>query len=124
MTVILLILAMVFGSEPSTGQSYHGVATYYAHSVMEQVYANRLHWGQVQPCPECVGMVALLDCERIGSKVWLRHNEEVVGPYLVVDCAAKRDLSTIRKRQIVAEVSYEQGLAWHMAGPIPVEVLQ
>jgi hypothetical protein len=66
-----------------------GSATYYNPGLMDEVYRNRLAWGQVEPCGECVGMVALLDAERIGERVWLSFDggSSHVGPMLVVDCA-------------------------------------
>jgi len=91
---------------------------------MEEVYENRLHWNQVQPCDECVGMVAMLDCERIGDKVWLRYDDRVSGPFLTIDCADKKDLPEIGRRRIVVELSYE---IWHELGfperPVPMTVL-
>ena len=39
---------------------------------MERVYTNRLSWNHVEPCEECIGMIAVLDREHIGKRAWLR----------------------------------------------------
>ena len=49
-----------------------GSVTYYAPGVMERVYTNRLSWNHVEPCEECIGMIAVLDREHIGKRAWLR----------------------------------------------------
>lgn len=36
-----------------------GEVSFYAPDVMETVYANRLAWGHVAPCPECIGLLAV-----------------------------------------------------------------
>lgn len=100
-----------------------GDATYYAPGVMAEVYANRLAWGQVQPCAECVGYVALMDCRDIGRLVWLDWGDGRDGPYLVIDCAAAAHVAGLRERNRVVEVDYATAMRHHMAGPVPVRVL-
>jgi hypothetical protein len=97
-----------------------GEATYYADGLMQRVYERRLVWGHVAPCPECAGLVALLDCRHVGRKAWLRHPlGEVVGPLLVVDCAAREDAPALRRRGWVADLPWELGrLRWGMRGPL------
>lgn len=103
-----------------------GEATYYADGVMEDVLAARLRWGHVAPCEECVDCVALLDCRLLGRQVWLvrpadatRPAGEVVGPLLVVDCAARQDAPRLSARGWVVDVSRELSLQWKMRGPLP-----
>jgi hypothetical protein len=91
-----------------------GHVTYYAPGVMERVYANRLAWGHVQPCPACVGMVAVPDCRRLGERVTLqRPGRGPEGPFLVVDCGR---LMTPGR---IAEVDWPTARRWRMAGPLP-----
>jgi hypothetical protein len=102
-----------------------GSATFYAPGVMEDVYANRLAWGHVQPCAACVGMVALMDRDTIGQLVYLqRDGLDPEGPFLVVDCANAAHLAALRARNRVVEVDFETAQRWGMQGPIPVRVLQ
>lgn len=100
-----------------------GDATYYAPGLMEEVYANRLAWGQVQPCPACVGYVALMDCRDLGRRVWLDWGDVTDGPYQVIDCAAAAHVAGLRQRNRVVEVDYATALRHRMAGPVPVSVL-
>lgn len=135
MTLVLLMLATLM-QPTSNGFAVHptpvcqtervsvGKATYYAPGLMQTVYANRLLFGHVKPCTECVGFVVLPDCAQLGNRVFLRHDGTVTGPFLSVDCAAPGDLTEVRRRGIVVEVDYELGLAWAMRGPVDVEVLR
>lgn len=100
-----------------------GDATYYAPGVMDEVYANRLAWGQVQPCPACVGYVALMDSRDIGRLVWLDWGDVTEGPYQVIDCAAAQHRAGLVARGRVVEVDYATALRHRMAGPVPVRVL-
>jgi len=133
MATVLLALALMQalmggGSALPPASSQHviasGMATRYAPGLMKTVYGNRLAMGHVKPCRECAGFVALIDCDDLGRKVWLKHDGRVIGPLLAVDCAARADLPTIRERRIVAEFSYE---TWHQLGfperPVPVTIL-
>jgi hypothetical protein len=102
-----------------------GSATYYNPGLMDEVYANRLAWGQVQPCGECVGMVALLDAERIGERVWLSFDGGAshVGPMLVVDCATAAHRADLVRRGWAVDVDWD---TWQRLGlpkmPVPVQV--
>jgi len=85
-----------------------GMATRYSPETMDQVYQNRLRWGHVQPCSECVGQVALLDCSRLGQRVWLESpSGAIVGPVLVVDCAASHHTDMLLERGFAVDLSYE-----------------
>jgi hypothetical protein len=96
-----------------------GLATYYAPGMMEYVAGYRQTQGQLPPCPECVGTVALLRAGDIGRKVWLQQTDgERVGPFLVIDCARRQDVDPLVARGWVVDVSYELGQAWAMNRPL------
>lgn len=102
-----------------TAAALTGSVTYYNPGVMERVYENRLAWGHVQPCEECVGMVALLDREHVGKQVYLvRDGGPVEGPFLVVDCSAAQDIARHRRNGKVAEVDWPTAQRWGMTGPL------
>src|SRR5450756_1681938 len=94
-----------------------GQATFYGRGVMERVYANRLAMGDVDPCGDCVDFVAMRLRSDVGRRVVIRYAGVVYGPFLVVDCAAPRDLGLMVARRRVVEVSWEQAAAWGMTGP-------
>ena len=83
-----------------------GMATRYDPDVMGQVYQNRLRWGHVTECPECLGRVALLDCSRLDERVWLRVDGAWVGPVHVVDCAAGRDRGRLEKKRFAVDLGW------------------
>jgi len=96
-----------------------GLATFYAAGVMEQVVAYRTSIGQIAPCADCVGHVALLDQETIGRQVWLQApGRPVEGPFLVVDCAAPRDREYLLSRGWVVDLDWETGQRWGMDAPL------
>ena len=101
-----------------------GQATYYDAGVMEQVVANRIAWGQVVPCPACLGYVALLDPDMLGQRVWLRRpGRASEGPYLVTDCAAAGHREALHRRGWAVDVDWRTAQRWGMRGPVPIEVL-
>ena len=96
-----------------------GSVTYYADGVFDEVYSNRLAFGHVQACSECVGLIAVLDRQYVGDLAYVTrpgHVEE--GPFLVADCAAKKDFARLQKRGLVAEVDWETAQRWGMRGPL------
>ena len=102
-----------------------GDASYYNPGVMERVLDYRLARGQVLPCAECVGYVALLDPQHIGRLVWLDFGGVggIEGPYLVVDCAQAEHRAGLRKRGRAVEVDWPTAVRHRMNGPVPVRVL-
>lgn len=101
-----------------------GQATYYNPGLAEQVLTNRLAWGHVQPCAECVGYVALLERAMVGERVWLqRPGQPPEGPFLVIDCAAAGHQAALRKRGWAVDVDWQTAQRWGMRGPVPVTVL-
>ncbi len=96
-----------------------GLATYYNPGLMDQVLDYRLNAGDIDPCPECVGTVALLRAGDIGRKVWLQPpGADPVGPFLVVDCARRQDVQPLLDRNWVVDVSFEVGQYWGMNRPL------
>ena len=106
-----------------TSLAVRGQATFYGRGVMERVYANRLAMGDVDPCGDCVDFVAMRLRSDVGRRVMIRYAGVVYGPFLVVDCAAPRDLGLMVARRRVVEVSWEQAAAWGMTGPVEVELM-
>lgn len=112
-------------SVAATGQpageppALQGSVTYYNPGIMEATYQARLQWGHVAPCADCIGLIALLDREHLGKRVWLqRPGHPVEGPFLVTDCAAAKDRARLRARGLVAEVGWPVAQRWRMTGPI------
>jgi hypothetical protein len=99
-----------------------GIITFYARGVFEIVYENRLRWGQVQPCPECIGLAAVLDCGRLGERVWIDGPNGWEGPFLVADCSNAAHLPAQKKRRLTAEVDWDTGQRWHMRAPIEGDI--
>lgn len=93
--------------------------TYYADGVFDEVYTNRITFGHVQPCPQCIGLVAVLDRQYVGDLAYITrpgHAEE--GPFLIADCAAAKDLVRLQARGLVAEVDYQTAQRWGMRAPL------
>ena len=93
-----------------------GQLTYYREGLMEEVYRNRLAWGHVEPCPRCIGQIAVLDRAHLGKHAYLTVNGATTGPYLVVDVAAEKDRERLRARGLVAEVDHATARRFGMLG--------
>jgi hypothetical protein len=101
-----------------------GKAMYYNPGIMQEVYAYRLRLGQVQPCSECVGYVALLRKGDLGRKVWLRWGDGTVeGPFLVIDVAARQHVGLLLTRGWAVDVDYATAIRRGMNRPVPVTIL-
>ncbi len=100
-----------------------GKASYYAAGVMRRVAEYRLRVGDIKPCPECIGYVAMMRKGDLGRRVWIEREGIVSGPYLVVDVAAPRDFASVIGRGIIVEVDYALAMSWGMRGPVAVRVL-
>ncbi len=110
-------------SEPSP-LPLHGLAMYYNPGIMREVVAYRLQRAQIDPCPECVGYVALLRRGDLNRKVWILWPDGTVeGPFLVVDVAARHHVSSLLKRGWAIDVDYKTALRHRMNRPLPVTVL-
>lgn len=102
----------------------HGLAMYYNPGIMREVLAYRLQMAQIDPCPECVGYVALLRRGDLNRKVWILWPDGTVeGPFLVVDVAARHHVSPLLKRGWAVDVDYQTALRHRMNRPLPVTVL-
>jgi hypothetical protein len=101
-----------------------GKAMYYNPGIMQEVYAYRLRLGQVQPCSECVGYVALLRQGDLGRKVWLRWGDGTVeGPFLVIDVAARQHVGLLLTRGWAVDVDYATAIRHGMNRPVQVTIL-
>ena len=101
-----------------------GKAMYYNPGIMDQVLAYRLALGQVSPCPECVGYVALLHRGDLNRKVWIEWSKgDVEGPFLVIDVAATQHVPLLSARQWVVDVDHATAVRRAMNGPVFVTVL-
>lgn len=127
LAALLVLLAAVTARAQAPEFSYwertplpqQGLATYYNPGIMEQVLSYRLAARDIDPCPECVGTVALLRAGDIGRRVWLQPPDgDPVGPFLVVDCARREDVPPLLDRNWVVDVSYEVGQYWGMNRPL------
>ncbi|MBP9819611.1 hypothetical protein KBC79_02625, partial [Candidatus Woesebacteria bacterium] len=108
----------------------HGKAMFYGQGLMDQVLANRKAWGQIpqdkiQTCegsdPVYKGCVALLRAGDIGREIWMqRPGGAIQGPFLVIDVAAKHDVSCLLERGWVVDVDRETAREWNMDGPIDI----
>lgn len=115
----MLGLALFVQSNSPIVHTETGNAKYYASGVMERVYAKRLEMKHVTPCPECIGMVALMRREDLNKRVYLcREGHECEGPFLVIDCAGRNVLARRLRQGDVVEVSWQIAQAWQMRGPL------
>ncbi len=118
----LNLLAAGAGWTTPTDLPATGKASYYNPGVMEIVWQNRVAQHKVGPCPECIGAVAMLRQPDLGRKVWIEYKGEVLGPFLVVDCAGPRHYQALVDKGEVVELPYWLALRWNMAGRIEVVV--
>jgi hypothetical protein len=90
-----------------------GFTTYYNPGVMEEVLTYRLTVGDVQPCPECIGHVALIREGDIGRKVWLQLDATTYeGPFLVIDCAHTWDVASLVRQGWGIDLDYQTAERW------------
>lgn len=116
--MIALFVAALMWQEATPGPYIDGLATFYAPGVMEQVAANRgMDLGSY------AGGVALNRAGDLNRDVWIEYEGRIHGPYRMVDCARRgHDYQKREREGYVIEVSFQQGRAWHMAGPVNVRV--
>ena len=91
-----------------------GKAMYYGSGVMENVYQNRINWGQIDICNECIGYVALLRKGDINKRVYIKlpFGNTYEGPYQVIDVAGRNDVGDLFARGWVVDVGYNVWQAW------------
>ncbi len=122
---LLLVGLLLLGRPPSEARTplpISGNATYYNVGVMETVWAQRVAWGQVPACVDCVGAVAMVEKRDIGRRVWLEYDGKVAGPFMVVDCATPRDHDRFVRSGVVVEVPNWVARVWRIDGPVPMRV--
>ena len=101
-----------------------GKAMYYNPGVMARVYQNRLDSGRVEPCPECIGRVAMLRFGDLNRKVWIQlPDQSIEGPFLVVDAADTKHVGMLLAREWIIDIDYETARRWRMFNPRYVTVL-
>lgn len=101
----------------------YGRAMYYNPGIMELVLENRLKSGQVSPCRECVGYVAMLRVGDLNSKVWIQLPDGTVeGPFQVIDAADKKHIPMLIEKGWIVDIDYETAMRWKMTGPKSVTV--
>ena len=89
-----------------------GQISYYDYP-MQEVYKLRLQWNQVEPCPKCVGMLAVENTELLGYHGYIKlPNGKIIGPVLVVDVG---EFITPNR---IAEINYELAMKLGMNGPL------
>ena len=114
-----LTLAAALWLTPTGEPAINGRATYYSPGLMEQVASNR-----GMNLADYAGGVALNRRADLGRTVWIIHDGKEYGPFKVIDCARQgADFEERERRGLVVEVSWQQGVEWHMLGPVPVRVL-
>ncbi len=116
----MLTLLAALWQVPTSDDSITGMATYYAPGVMEAVAVNR-----GMSIAGFRGGVALNRAGDLGRTVWLEYNDEIIGPYRVVDCARRGLHFEERERKgYVVEIDYRLARDWHIVGvgPVPVKV--
>ncbi len=94
---------------PETGE-----ITRYGVGLFEQVWQNRVAWGQVTPCPECYtteGWQRLIATKRVGDinrRVCLNiPSVGSYGPFLVADVARQDHAACLEGRGWVADLDYD-----------------
>lgn len=68
--------------------------------------------------PDVAGYVAVVDCDRIGSLVWLRPYGGEWERFLVADCAGVADggRAWMQAGGVLVEVDYETAKRWDVVG--------
>lgn len=90
-----------------------GHTTYYNPGIMDEVVAYRRKAGDITACPECIGTIALVRAGDINRRVWLQLDDETVeGPFLVVDCAARRDVPRLLRSGWGVDLDYATAKRW------------
>lgn len=126
-------VSLVPAYEAETPLPTSGIATYYGEGVMDEAIINqRNNYGEDKIPADLsmtnkgkyVGFVALLRQGDIGREVWITNPDtgDREGPFLVVDVAARKDISNLLSRNWVVDVDYETGKRWKMSGPKDVTV--
>ena len=101
---MILLLAGILATSPIAV----GKATRYAPGKMEQVVANRVKWGHIDPTVYHDGYVAVADCSLLAGRVYLQLPDgRISGPHLVADCGAAHDQQHLIDIGFAVDLSYE-----------------
>lgn len=101
------------GYKQPTNFPVRGFSTYYNPGVMEQVVSYRTRVGDITPCPECIGEVALVRAGDINRRIWLQLDDTTVeGPFLVTDCAHTWDVGPLVRRGWGVDLDYDTAARW------------
>ena len=102
-----------------------GKAMYYNPGIMQAVLDYRKAQGQVNPCPECVGHVALLRSGDLNRRVWIEWPDGMVeGPFLVIDVAARHHIQMLLQREWVIDVDFRTAMRHNMNRPLWVTIME
>jgi hypothetical protein len=101
------------GYKQATNFPVRGFSTYYNPGIMEEVVAYRIRAGDITPCPECIGEVALIRAGDINRRIWLQLDDRTVeGPFLVTDCAHTWDVAPLVGRGWGVDLDYDTATRW------------
>lgn len=115
-----------------------GIATYYAYGIMEQVLQNRIAWGQITTADinrckaagngTCAGYVATMRKGDMGRVIWVRGDGKyrggqdlVIGPLLVIDMGAQKDIPDLVAKNFVVDLQYQLAQQFGMTGIGPIK---
>ncbi|MCB0097259.1 MAG: hypothetical protein KDE46_16125 [Caldilineaceae bacterium] len=101
-----------------------GRAMYYNPGIMETVLENRLRFGTVDICGECIGYVAMMRVGDLNRRVWIQLPDDTVhGPFQVIDAADVGHVPMLIEKEWAIDVDYETAHGWGMRSPWRVTVL-
>lgn len=120
---ILMMVLMLEGplaTHPSAQQITAGLASQYAHGVMERVIVNRQRWGQLpRDLSRYDGFVAVPHARDIGREYWIRPKGGVHWErFLAVDCGGAEDggRDWMLRNGILFEVDHTTAVRWRTVG--------
>ncbi len=101
------------GYYEQTNLPVRGISTYYNPGVMDRVLSYRFRMGDITPCPECVGYVALVREGDLNRRIWIQVDEDTVeGPFLVADCAHTYDVPRLLNIGWGVDLDYQTAKRW------------
>ena len=74
---------------------------------MDEVYLNQLAMNHITPCSECVGRIAVMNCNHLDERVYIIVDNEIIGPLHTVDCANSKDRKRLERRGLIAELDFK-----------------
>lgn len=117
-------IAAQYAYHQQTQLPLQGRAMYYNPGIMETVLENRLRFGTVDICAECIGYVAMMRVGDLNRRVWIQLPDETVhGPFQVIDAADVGHVPMLVEKEWAIDVDYETAHRWGMRSPWTVTVL-